>query len=80
MGRVMNDVPRQKLSEILSRYGQSVCDDPKRCESLLLDLCGEHRREIFVLVSTTTTDAEVESSCGRGGAAAGGNRDECGRV
>ena len=30
-------------------YGQSVVDDPRRCKALLLDYCGQHRREIFVL-------------------------------
>jgi len=47
----VNDVPRQKLCEIIARYGCSVCDDPRRCEGLLRDLCAEHRRELFVLVS-----------------------------
>lgn len=47
----MNDLPRQKLCEIIACYGQSVCDDPKRCEGLLRDFCrGEHRREISVLI------------------------------
>jgi hypothetical protein len=47
----MNDVPRQKLCELIATYGRSLCDDSRRCEGLLRDLCGEHRREIHVLVS-----------------------------
>ena len=45
----MNDEPRHKLREIVDRYGQSVVDDPRRCRALLLDYCGQFRREIFVL-------------------------------
>ncbi len=45
----MNNEARQKLREIVDTYGQSVVNDPRRCKALLLDLCGQHRREIFVL-------------------------------
>ena len=45
----MNDIPRQKLREIINTYGQSVVDDPRRCRALLLDYAGKYRREIFVL-------------------------------
>ncbi len=47
----MNDVPRQKLQEIIDRYGRSLCEDPRRCEALLRDICGEYKPEIFVLVN-----------------------------
>lgn len=47
----MHDVPRQSLKTIIEQYGESVCDDPRRCEALLRDYCGAYRREIFVLVS-----------------------------
>ena len=47
----MNDVPRQKLREIVDQYGQTIIDNPRLCRALLLDFCGEYRREIFVLVS-----------------------------
>ncbi|HOW76066.1 MAG TPA: DUF1566 domain-containing protein [Candidatus Competibacteraceae bacterium] len=47
----MNDLPRQKLRELIIEYGRSLCDDPRRCEALLKDYCGQHKREIFVLVS-----------------------------
>ena len=47
----MHDIPRQKLRELIIEYGRSLCDDPRRCEALLKDYCGQHKREIFVLIS-----------------------------
>jgi WD40 repeat protein len=47
----MNDVPRQTLKQIHEQFGVDVCRDPRRCEALLRDFCGEYRREIFVLMS-----------------------------
>jgi hypothetical protein len=47
----MNDLPRQKLCEIITKYGSTLCDDPRRCEAFLRDFCGEYRREIFVLIT-----------------------------
>ncbi|MDY7078996.1 MAG: WD40 repeat domain-containing protein [Chloroflexota bacterium] len=47
----MNDIPRQKLCEIVAQYGTSLKDDPRRTEALLRDFCGAYKREIFVLVS-----------------------------
>lgn len=47
----MHDEPRQKLRELILEYGRSLCDDPRRCEALLKDYCGQYKREIFVLVS-----------------------------
>jgi hypothetical protein len=48
---MVSDVPRQKLCEIVSRFGKSVADDPQRCEGLLRDFCGSYRREIYALVT-----------------------------
>ena len=47
----MNDSVREKLQEIISQYGHSLCDEPKRCESFLRDFCGKNRREIFILIA-----------------------------
>ena len=47
----MHNEPRQKLRELIIEYGRSLCDDPRRCEALLKDYCGQYKREIFVLVS-----------------------------
>jgi hypothetical protein len=46
----MDNLPRQKLSELIVQYGRSLCDDPKRCEAFLRDYCGQYRKEISVLV------------------------------
>src|SRR5436309_413558 len=48
----MHDLPRQKLTELLAKYGHEFCDDEKRLEAMLKDLLrNEHKREIFVLMS-----------------------------
>jgi len=47
----MNNLPRQMLRRILTKYGNEICSDARRCESLLNDLCGEYQREINVLVN-----------------------------
>lgn len=50
----MHDLPRQKLAELLAKYGHGLCDDPKRLEALLKDvLRNEHKRETFVLVNAS---------------------------
>ena len=63
----MNDEPRQKLCELIVEYGRSLCNDPRRCEGLLKDYCGNHKREIFVLVSALkkkVTDDLLKPSAG----------------
>jgi len=45
----MNNIPREKLQYIVAQYGRSICNDPKRCEALLRDLCPQYKREINVL-------------------------------
>ena len=47
----MHNEPRQKLRELIIEYSCSLCEDPRRCEALLKDYCGQYKREIFVLVS-----------------------------
>ncbi len=39
------------LRRILAKHGKEVCGDARRCENLLKDSCGSHRREINVLVN-----------------------------
>lgn len=46
----MNNLPRQKLTEIVARLGRAVIANPRRCEGLLRDYCGQYRREIAVLI------------------------------
>ena len=45
----MNDAPRQKLRDIVRQHGRTIIENPRRCENLLRDYCGEFRREISVL-------------------------------
>ncbi|MEZ0295625.1 MAG: right-handed parallel beta-helix repeat-containing protein [Candidatus Methylacidiphilales bacterium] len=47
----MNDIPREKLREILARHGKKVGEDARLCQALLTDYCGEHRGENYLLVS-----------------------------
>ncbi len=47
----MNNLPRQMLRQILAKYGKEICSDARRCQGLLNDLCGSHRREVNVLVN-----------------------------
>jgi hypothetical protein len=47
----MNDVPRQKLAELITRQGRGLLDDPRRTEALLRDVCGNHPREVNVLIT-----------------------------
>ncbi len=46
---MINDIIGSTLSEMISRYGVSVCENPQRCAALLRDLCPENRREVNVL-------------------------------
>ena len=56
----MHDLPRQKVRELIVEYGRSLCDDPRRCEALLKDYCGQYKREIFVLVSALRSRVAVD--------------------
>ena len=47
----MHQQPPRTLKRLLKQYGQELIDDPRRTEALLRDLCGQHTREIFVLVN-----------------------------
>jgi len=46
----MNQQPLQILRDWINTHGSGVCDDPRRVEAYLKDFCGQHKREIFVLV------------------------------
>jgi len=45
----MNNLPRQKLLEIIRRHGREIINEPRRCEGLMRDNFPAHRREIAVL-------------------------------
>jgi hypothetical protein len=46
----MNTAVRQGLVKIITEHGRSLADDPRKCEALLRDYWGQHKREINVLV------------------------------
>jgi len=48
----LNEGIQQQLVGLIGQYGRSLCDDPRRCEALLRDLCPDSKREIFVLVTS----------------------------
>jgi hypothetical protein len=50
MSNITAEVPREKLKELVEKNGESLLQDPDRCEGLLKDHCGAHRREISALV------------------------------
>lgn len=58
------DEARQRLGELIDQYGRALCDDPNRCEALLRDLCGEYKREAFVLVSALRAGVVAELIAG----------------
>jgi hypothetical protein len=64
---MMNDLPREQLKYIIGQYGRSIAEDPKRCEALLRDFCGQYRKEINVLVSAIkeSVPADLSSSKNR---------------
>jgi hypothetical protein len=47
----VDEGPRRRLCEIVAKYGTSVCDDVRRCEGLLRDLCGELRGVNVLIVA-----------------------------
>ena len=47
----MNDQVKKTLAGLIKKYGTTLADNPKRLEGLLRDMCGEHRKEIFVIIS-----------------------------
>jgi hypothetical protein len=56
----MNQIPREKLREIIAKNGDVILNDPGRCEGLLRDHCGPHRREISALVGAMQERVPVE--------------------
>jgi hypothetical protein len=50
MSNMTAEIPREKLKELVEKNGDGLLQDPDRCEGLLKDHCGSHRREISALV------------------------------
>ncbi len=43
--------PVRALCRLSETYGRALCREPQKVEAMLRDLCPEHKREIFLLVS-----------------------------
>ena len=56
----LNNLPRQKMIEIIARYGPQTIDDPRRMEGLLRDLCGDCRLEINALLDVARERVALE--------------------
>jgi hypothetical protein len=54
------EVPREKLKELVEKNGDSLLQDRDRCEGLLKDYCGGHRREISALVGALEERVPLE--------------------
>ena len=62
----MNNLPRETLRQIINKHGSEIGGNPKRCESLLNDLCGSYRREINVLVNAIEERVPLDLLAGAG--------------
>src|SRR5437762_10524662 len=56
----MSNEPREKLKDIVVKNGDSILQDPDRCEGLLKDHCGPFRREISAIVGALEERIPVE--------------------
>ncbi|MBK1701307.1 hypothetical protein CKO22_10340 [Thiococcus pfennigii] len=63
----MNELPRQTLRELILYHGRALCEDPRRCEALLKDHCGQHKREIAVLMAALRDQIPRDLLHGGGG-------------
>jgi hypothetical protein len=54
------EVPREKLKELIEKNGDSLLQDRDRCEGLLKDYCGGHRREISAIVGAMEERVPLE--------------------
>ena len=48
---MLNEHPRKLLQTIIVQYGRSICDNPKRCESILREHCSDYKRELNLLIA-----------------------------
>ncbi|HLM59146.1 MAG TPA: hypothetical protein VK422_23780 [Pyrinomonadaceae bacterium] len=60
------DVSRRTLRELIARHGAGLCSDARRCEGLLRDHCGEHRREINILMGALDERVPLDLLAGQG--------------
>src|SRR5271156_1732215 len=60
VGKMETAVPREKLKELMEKNGDGLLQDRDRCEGLLKDYCGGHRREISALVGALEERVPLE--------------------
>lgn len=60
MSNMTAEIPREKLKELVQKNGDGLLQDPDRCEGLLKDHCGSHRREISALVGALEERVPME--------------------
>jgi hypothetical protein len=60
MGNMATEAPREKLKELMEKNGDSLLQDRDRCEGLLKDYCGGHRREISAIVGALEERVPLE--------------------
>ena len=60
MSNMTAEIPREKLKELVQKNGDGLLQDPDRCEGLLKDHCGAHRREISALVGALEERVPME--------------------
>ena len=47
----MNEIPRQKLREIIAQHGRDIYRQREKCKGFLLDYCSGFRKEVNVLIT-----------------------------
>src|SRR5450631_922935 len=60
MGNMATELPREKLKELMEKNGDGLLQDRDRCEGLLKDYCGGHRREISAIVGALEERVPLE--------------------
>src|ERR1700732_4580557 len=60
MGNMATELPREKLKELMEKNGDILLQDRDRCEGLLKDYCGGHRREISAIVGALEERVPLE--------------------
>jgi hypothetical protein len=66
----MSDSVRQTLCRAVQQHGRSLIDDPRRCESLLRDLCPSNKREVNLLVAALRERVPADLAASQGASTA----------
>jgi formylglycine-generating enzyme required for sulfatase activity len=48
---MLSEYPRQQLKTLIIQFGRSICEDNRRCEAVLRDLCPDYKRETNLLIA-----------------------------